>query len=78
MAPVPVSPQFRLAFPLVSRSVRAIRLEKVFEKIEIIRRLLGTLLVTIGSVSCALQLHRFSRGKTRRHFAAINISLLTE
>src|SRR5204863_1079554 len=37
----------------------------MFEKIEIIRRLLGTLVVAIGSLGCALQLYRFSRGKTR-------------
>jgi len=37
----------------------------VFEKIEIIRRLLGTLVVAIGALGCALQLYRFSRGKTR-------------
>ncbi|HEX7515684.1 MAG TPA: hypothetical protein VF345_00200 [Chthoniobacterales bacterium] len=35
------------------------------EKIEIIRRLLGTLVVAIGALGCALQLYRFSRGKTR-------------
>jgi membrane associated rhomboid family serine protease len=38
----------------------------VFEKIEIIRRLLGTLVLAIGSLGCALQLYRFSRGQTRR------------
>ena len=37
----------------------------MFEKIEIIRRLLGTLVVAIGSLGCAFQLYRFSRGKTR-------------
>ena len=37
----------------------------MFERIEIIRRLLGTLVVTIGSLGCTLQLYRFSRGKTR-------------
>src|SRR5438477_11960617 len=35
------------------------------EKVEIIRRLLGILVVAIGSLGCALQLYRFSRGKTR-------------
>jgi membrane associated rhomboid family serine protease len=33
---------------------------------EIIRRLLGTLVVAIGAFGCALQLYRFSRGKTRQ------------
>jgi membrane associated rhomboid family serine protease len=37
----------------------------MFEKIEIIRRLLGTLVVAIASLGCALQLYRFSRCKTR-------------
>src|SRR5258708_34438925 len=37
----------------------------MFEKSEIIRRLLGTLVVAIASLGCALQLYRFSRGKTR-------------
>lgn len=37
----------------------------MFEKIEIIRRLLATLVVAIGSLGCALRLYRFSRGKTR-------------
>ena len=37
----------------------------MFEKIEIIRRLLGTLVVAIASLGCALQLYRFSRGKKR-------------
>src|SRR5438477_7425873 len=35
------------------------------EKVEIIRRLLGTLVVAIGCLGCTLQLYRFSRGKTR-------------
>ena len=36
----------------------------MFEKIEIIRRLLGTLVVAIGSLGCAFHLCRLSRGKT--------------
>ena len=37
----------------------------MLEKTEIIRRLLGTLVVAIGSLGCAFQLYRFSRGQTR-------------
>jgi len=37
----------------------------LFAKIEIIRTLLGTLVVLIASLGCALHLYRFSRGKTR-------------
>lgn len=36
------------------------------ETIEIIRRLLGILVVAIGSFGCAFQLYRFSRGRVRR------------
>jgi rhomboid protease GluP len=37
----------------------------VSEKIEIIRRLLGVLVVVIGAFGCAFQLYRVSRGNTR-------------
>ena len=38
----------------------------MFGQIEIIRRLLCILVVTIATLGCALQLYRFSRDKTRR------------
>jgi len=37
----------------------------VFVQIEIIRSLLGILVVTIATLGCALPLYRFSRDKTR-------------
>ena len=37
----------------------------MLEKTEIIRRLLGILVLLIGSLGCAFQLYRFSRGQTR-------------